>query len=50
MNGQPHFTPVTLGDADLDGHMQVRQGLKVGDEIVVYSAKALTSHSSVERC
>jgi hypothetical protein len=48
INNHPHFTPVTLGAADLDGHVLVRQGLKVGDQIVVYSAKALTARSSVD--
>ena len=48
MEGQPHFTPVDLGTADLGGHVQVKRGLNVGDEIVVYSAKALTSRSSVD--
>lgn len=48
INDDPDFTPVTLGTADLDGHVQVTEGLKVGDKIVVYSAKALTAHSSVD--
>ncbi len=48
IDDHPHFTPVTLGTADLDGHVQVTKGIKVGDKIVVYSAKALTAHSSVD--
>ena len=48
VDGHPRFTPVTLGVADLDGYVQVTKGLKVGDEIVVYSAKALTARSSVD--
>lgn len=43
MNGDLRFTPVSLGVADLEGYVQVREGLKVGDQVVVYSAKALTS-------
>lgn len=43
MNGDLRFTPVSLGLADLDGYVQVREGLKVGDQVVVYSAKALTA-------
>ena len=39
------FTPVTLGRADLDGRVQVHQGLAVGDQVVVYSEKALTARS-----
>lgn len=42
------FAPVTLGIADLDGWVQVREGLKVGDQVVVYSAKALTPRSRIE--
>lgn len=48
VEGKPQFTRVTLGIADLEGHVQVTEGLTVGDEIVVYSAKALTVHSSVD--
>ncbi len=48
INGDLHFTIVTLGDADLEGQVQVREGLEVGDQVVVYSAKALTSRSSID--
>jgi len=47
-NGDLHFTPVTLGDTDLDGWIQVREGLKVGDQVVVYSAKALEAHTRIQ--
>jgi RND family efflux transporter MFP subunit len=46
-NGDLQFTPVTLGDTDLDGRIQVREGLKVGDQVVVYSAKALNVHTRI---
>lgn len=46
-NGDLHFTPVSLGVADLDGHVQVREGLKADDRIVVYSAKILSAHSRI---
>ncbi|MDP1999699.1 MAG: efflux RND transporter periplasmic adaptor subunit [Rhodoferax sp.] len=39
--GQPEFAPVTLGAHSLDGQVQVLQGLAKGDEVVVYSQKAL---------
>ncbi len=42
-----HFTPITLGAADLGGHIQIREGLKAGDQVVVYSAKALTPRSRI---
>jgi RND family efflux transporter MFP subunit len=47
-NGDLQFTPVTLGATDLDGRFQVREGLKVGDQVVVYSAKALDAHTRIQ--
>ncbi len=46
-NGDLHFTPVSLGTADLDGQVQVIGGLQVGDQVVVYSAKALNARSRI---
>lgn len=46
-NGDLQFTPVTLGATDLDGRIQVCEGLKVGDQVVVYSAKALNAHTRI---
>ena len=45
---KPRFSALTLGTADLDGHVQVRQGLDAGDQVVVYSTKALTPRSRVK--
>ncbi|MBA5636120.1 efflux RND transporter periplasmic adaptor subunit [Duganella sp. LX20W] len=45
--GQAQFVPVTLGDADLDGWVQVRAGLRQGDQIVVHSDKTLTPDSRI---
>jgi RND family efflux transporter MFP subunit len=47
VDGDPHFTSVTLGAGDLDGHRQVREGLKDGDRVIVYSEKTLTPHSRI---
>ncbi len=47
-NGDLRFTPVTLGTADMDGQVQVIEGLQVGDQVVVYSAKALNQHSRIQ--
>ena len=47
IQGDLHFTPIMLGTADLDGQVQVREGLKAGDQIVVYSAKALRPRSRI---
>lgn len=45
--GGPEFTPVALGAADLDGHVQVTAGLENGDRVVTFSAKALTARSRI---
>ena len=47
VRGDLQFTPVTLGASDLDGNVQVRSGISVGDRIVVYSAKALSARSRI---
>lgn len=47
INGDLRFTPVNLGVADLDGHVQVREGLKTDDQIVVYSTRILNARSRI---
>lgn len=39
------FTPVKLGAADLDGRVQILDGLKAGARVVVYSQRALAADS-----
>lgn len=46
--GKPVFVPVQLGAHSLDGQVQVLDGLKAGDEVVVYSQKALSAGSRVQ--
>lgn len=46
--GKPLFAPVRLGAHSLDGQVQVLDGLKAGDSVVVYSQKALTADSNVQ--
>ena len=41
------FVPLKLGRADLEGHVQVLDGLKAGEHIVLYSEKALGPRSRV---
>ena len=41
------YTPVSLGIADLEGRVQVRKGLKIGDRIVVYSENTLNKHKRI---
>lgn len=45
--GATAFTSVALGAADLDGNVQVMAGLEDGDQVVTYSAKALTARSRI---
>jgi RND family efflux transporter MFP subunit len=47
-DGELSFTPIILGAGDLDGQVQVRQGLKTGDRVVVYSARALSARGSIK--
>ena len=46
--GKPSFTPVRVGLSSLDGQVQVLDGIKAGDEVVVYSEKALTAGSRIK--
>jgi RND family efflux transporter MFP subunit len=48
VNGALRFAPVTLGAADLEGHVQVIDGLRIGDRVVVYSGKALKAGVSIK--
>lgn len=45
--GELAFAPLRLGRADLDGQVQVLQGLAADEQFVVYSEKALTARSRV---
>lgn len=46
-NDELRYVPVEIGVSDLDGRVQITQGLKAGDRIVVYSKQALSSHSRI---
>jgi HlyD family secretion protein len=47
-SGKPVFAPVKLGATSLDGQVQVIEGLKAGDEVVVYSQKPLEPGSRLQ--
>ncbi|TAM49136.1 MAG: efflux transporter periplasmic adaptor subunit, partial [Burkholderiaceae bacterium] len=47
VGGNLRFSPVKLGASDLNGYVQVRDGLKNGDKVVTYSEKALTTRSRI---
>jgi len=42
------FAPVKVGATDLDGRVQILDGLKVGERVVVYSQRALGPRSRVK--
>ncbi len=46
-NGQLHFTPVKTGAEGLDGSVQILEGLRAGDEVVVYSQRDLEDGSRI---
>ncbi len=43
--GRHRFQPIQTGASDLDGWVQVTDGLEVGDDIVVYSQRELAAHN-----
>jgi RND family efflux transporter MFP subunit len=45
VDGDLQFVPVKLGASDLNGRVQVREGVAVGDQVVTYSEKTLTAKS-----
>lgn len=47
VDGDMNFAPVKLGVSDLEGSVQVLEGLAVGDQVVVYSEKNLTARSRI---
>ncbi|MBI5862656.1 MAG: efflux RND transporter periplasmic adaptor subunit [Rhodocyclales bacterium] len=47
VEGDLRFSPVKLGASDLNGYVQVREGLKNRDQVVTYSEKALTAKSRI---
>jgi len=42
------FAPVTTGATDLEGRVQILEGLTAGERVVVYSTRALTSRSRIK--
>lgn len=47
VDGDLRFSPVKLGASNLNGYVQVREGLKNGDQVVTYSEKVLTARSRI---
>lgn len=46
-DGEPRFIPVKLGPSNLDGQVQVIEGLRNDDRVVVYSEKVLGPKSRI---
>ena len=47
-NGRLQFTSVKTGATDLEGRVQILEGLSGGDRVVVYSKKALNANSRIK--
>jgi len=47
-DGKLRFVPVKTGATGLDGKVQILDGLKAGDEVVVYSERELEEESRIE--
>lgn len=47
-DGDLRFAAIAPGSTDLDGQVQVREGLKAGDRVVVHTAKALSAQSRIQ--
>lgn len=48
VDGGLRFAAIKLGASDLEGYVQVREGLKAGDQVVSYSERALTEKSRIQ--
>jgi hypothetical protein len=47
-NGDLSFAPIKIGATDLDGRVQILDGLKTGQRVVVYSQRALSARRRVK--
>lgn len=47
-NGQPRFAPVKPGAEDLDGRVQIVEGLTAGDVVIVHSERNLDESSRIK--
>lgn len=47
VDGDLHFSPIKLGASDLNGYVQVLEGLNKGDQVVTYSEKVLKVGSRI---
>jgi len=47
-DGSLRFAPIKTGAADLEGRVQILEGLSGGEHVVAYSQKALTANSRIK--
>ncbi len=47
-DGRLRFVPVRVGQSSLDGQVQILDGLKLDDQVVVFSEKELTANSRIK--
>lgn len=47
VDGRLRFLPIKPGVSDLDGYVQVHEGLAEGEQVVLHSEKALTARSRI---
>ncbi len=47
-DGAPHFAPVKLGTADLDGRVQILDGVAAGEQVVLYRHRAIDEGSRIK--
>lgn len=47
-DGSPRFAPLRLGQTSLEGQVQVLEGLKADNRVVVYSEKEIDAHSRIQ--
>lgn len=47
-NDDLRFTPVRLGRSDLDGRVQILEGIEAGAQVVEYSQRVLGHHSRIQ--
>lgn len=48
VDGDLEYAPVSIGATGLDGLVEIKSGLSVGDSVVLYSEKALAANSRIK--
>ncbi|WP_417445939.1 efflux RND transporter periplasmic adaptor subunit [Kangiella sp.] len=48
VDGDLEFAPISIGATDLNGLVEIKSGLSVGDSVVLYSEKVLAANSRIK--